>query len=280
MMARSMTYFAAAALCVALVAADSATTAPVNQVQKVLNTSGSQVIDTLSGGDSATASALKGIFAAVALIASLGVTFVGYKMIYPVLFAASFFFGACFSYDVLLQLFANQNAAYVGFVIGGILAAVLVLYFYDVGIFAIGAVAGAMGGFIFDASFTASLGGENHLYVHYAIVIITAIAGGVAALKLEKTALVIATSFAGAAIFVGALGHFIGGYPTGDQLTNIKGNASFINNVPSSWWGYFAATLVLFALGAYVQFFHTAKNVNHIDGNSDEKKPLHGYRNV
>ncbi|OQS02619.1 hypothetical protein THRCLA_21370 [Thraustotheca clavata] len=278
-MSRQTTYVALAALCLALVAADT-TTAPVNHVKEVLNTTGSQVIDTLSGGDSSTAKVIKGLFAAIALVASLGVTFVGYKMIYPVLFAAAFFFGACFSYDVLLQLFANQTAAYVGFVIGGIIAAVLVLYFYDVGIFAIGAVAGGMLGFIFDASFTASLGGENHVYVHYAVVIIFSLLAGLAALKLEKPALVIATSFAGASVFVGAIGHFIGGYPTGNQLTSIKDNSSFINSVPSSWWGYFAATLVLFALGAYVQFFHTAKNVDHISGNSDERKPLQGYRNV
>ncbi|KAF0711809.1 Aste57867_5067 [Aphanomyces stellatus] len=276
-MSSSLTKFVAVALMlVAFVVAQDPTTKPISIVDQTLNKTGQQLIDEISGGDSATARWIKNIFAAVAILATLGVTFAGYKLIYPVLFCASFVLGAVFSYDLLLQIFSNQTPALVGFFIGGLIAAIVVVYFYDVGIFAIGAVAGGAAAFLLDASFFTGVGGTNHVYYHYGILIVGSLLGGLAALYLEKPALVIATAFGGATIFVAALGYFIGGYPTAQQLTSSK-----VSAVPSSWWGYLAGTLVLFVLGAYVQFNHTARNVDHIRGDSTETTPLRSaYRTV
>ncbi|ETW09115.1 hypothetical protein H310_01565 [Aphanomyces invadans] len=268
-------HVAMALMCVAFVVAQTAsTTIPPSKVDEVLNKTGDQLIDELAGGDSATARWLKNIIAAVAILATLAVTFAGYKLIYPVLFIASFFLGAVFSYDVLLQAFANESPALVGFFIGGLIAAILVVYFYDVGIFAVGAVAGGAAAFLLVTSVFASVGGANHVYYHYGFLVVGSLLGGLAAIYLEKPALVIATAFGGATIFVGALGHFIGGYPTVQQLTDVRATSSFIGAVPSSWWGYLAGTVALFLLGAYVQFNHTARNVDHIRGDTVETKPL------
>ncbi|CAK4071990.1 unnamed protein product [Aphanomyces euteiches] len=268
--------------CVAFVAAqDTTTTSPVSKVDQVLNKTQDELINDLAGGDSNTARWLKNIFWAVAILATLGVTFAGYKLITPVLFIAAFFLGAVFSYDVLLQAFANETPALVGFFIGGLIAAILVVYFYDVGIFAVGAVAGGSAAFLLDASFLTNVGGVNHVYYHYGILIVGSLLGGLASIYLEKPALVIATSFGGATVFVGAVGYFAGGYPTVAQLTNVKATESFINTVPSSWWGYLAATIVLFLIGAYVQFAYTARDVDHIRGDSVETKPLRSaYQSV
>jgi hypothetical protein len=253
--------------CIAFTAAQ--TPKPESFINEPLIKKSDKIVDELSGGDSTVAMWIKGVFALIGLFASLGAIFAGYKMIYPVLFCASFFFGACVSYDILIASIADETTAYVAFVIGGVLAAVIALHFYDAGIFAIGAVAGGYFGFLLNVSATSGAGvGTHALFVHYAILAVGALVGGWLAWTIEQPALIIATAFGGSAILVGAIGHFAGGYPTQAQITDIHvtGSSGVIMVIPTTWWGYLAATLGLFIAGAYVQFNYTAKHVDHIHG--------------
>ncbi|EQC26275.1 hypothetical protein SDRG_15862, partial [Saprolegnia diclina VS20] len=72
---------------------------------------------------------------------------------------------------------------------------------------------------------------------------------------LERPFLVFASSVVGAIATVWGIGFFAGGYPNAGNLkATVSAGGDWVYDIPSSWWYYLAATIVLCGLGIFFQF--------------------------
>ncbi|OQR84734.1 hypothetical protein ACHHYP_12992 [Achlya hypogyna] len=228
------------------------------------------------------------VLAGVAIGLGLIVAIAGYKLFRPVLFVSGFIVGAVPAYLLAEVLFKNASyeatACWISFVAGGVLAGAAVLCLWRLGIFIIGAAAGVLLAFVCNTSFGYKLWPSNPSGMLYVLIVVLALVGGLLARWLERPMLIVATSFFGAASCVWGVGYFAGGYPSGNHLEALRtqsANGTYAFAIGGAWWGYMAATLILFVLGMFVQFRKTAAGIHH-HGDDDSgayvgcSSPVHG----
>ncbi|OQS01562.1 hypothetical protein ACHHYP_00549 [Achlya hypogyna] len=201
-----------------------------------------------------------GLLAGFAIPAGLVLAFVGYKLLQVSALLCGFAFGGLALYVLALIIFANQTyivtATWVAFIIGAILIGVLSLLLTQVGNFIIGLSAGSAFAALQHITFAYKYWPSNPngaLYINVASwgVVFAAITvlGG-------KPLQIVSTSLVGGTMTVWGIGYFSGRYPSVVDLPRKQefANGPWEYEIPSAWWGYLTATLVLWVAGIGIQF--------------------------
>ncbi|KAF0684918.1 Aste57867_23162 [Aphanomyces stellatus] len=210
------------------------------------------------------------IIAAIAIGAGIVIAGFGYKLFRPVLFICGFAVGAVLFYLLAERVFKNQaymiTAAWICFVVGGLLVGATVVCIWKVGVFMVGAAAGILLAFLLNTSGMYKLWPSNPNGMLYLLIVGLGLLGGFLARYLERPFLIIATSFFGATAAVWGVGFFAGSYPSGSDLESLRvelADGKFSYSISEAWWGYIAATAVLFLAAMYMQFTRTAMGIDH-----------------
>jgi|UniRef100_K3WBU8 hypothetical protein len=212
-----------------------------------------------------------GIVAAGAIVVGLVVCLAGYKLFRPTMFACGFVTGGVFLAGVAEAMFKSQTwmatASWIAFFLGGIALGSLVLYLYSAGIFLGGAAAGVLLAFTLNTSVGPKLYPHNPDVVLVILSVLLGIIGGIAAIKIERPVLIVATSFVGSELFIAGVGYFAGNFPTSTDFDTFKkeldDDGEWVYEIPDAWWGYVCGMLALFILGMVVQFKKTAHGHDH-----------------
>ncbi|GAB9470181.1 hypothetical protein Gpo141_00007433 [Globisporangium polare] len=208
------------------------------------------------------------VLAVVALIVGLGMCAFGYRLFRVSVFVCGFIGGGLAVSRTVENVFAHETylvtASWISFFFGGILIGCIVMSLYYAGIFVVGAACGVLLAVTFNAGVGHKIYANNPDSVLLALAIILGIVGGMAAVCLEKPALIVITSFIGSALSIWGVGYFAGDFPSGDTLNsfraNTKGDTSWLGAIPPAWWGYFVALLVLTSIGIAIQRLKTGKD--------------------
>jgi hypothetical protein len=95
----------------------------------------------------------------------------------------------------------------------GIVAGFLIMKFYKVGVFILGAWLGAVVGMLLFNMFLYKITDKHSDIVLWVTIIILAIIAGIVAVKLFEPAVILTTAVCGAYAIVRGIGVFAGGYP-------------------------------------------------------------------
>jgi hypothetical protein len=130
--------------------------------------------------------------------------------------------------------------------VGGIIGAVLVVAFYFIGIFLLGAWLGSLLGILLTG------GGEST--VATVIILVLAVMGGIVALMLQKLMIILSTSLSGAWAIVSGVFHFLGGARGPIQPFRYHPNLRALR--PMGAWGYvmLLCWILLGVAGMVVQY--------------------------
>ena len=138
------------------------------------------------------------------LIAGLVICFFGQRLVKLTLGLVGFVAGAVAGWAAAGALAPNNNTAMLlSIIVGGIIVAVLCFWLFHVGIFIVGAGAGAVA----TAAVSRALGQP----VQPLTILIVAVAVGVVALLLQKFMLVLCTAFVGSYLITAAVVHYLNG---------------------------------------------------------------------
>lgn len=221
-------------------------------------------------GSSGQIRAAPSIAAVLAIVLGAIVCTYGYKLLRPAIFLCGFMAGGLLVAIIIEYAFASFSwmvtASWIGFLVGGAAVGSLAVTLYKVGVTLVGAVAGGLLAFMLNTSFGHSIFPSNPDAMLIILIILLAAIGAFLAWKIERLVLIIATSFIGADALVWGIGYFAGSYPSAADLKSYRSKNSagdWVYHIPGAWWAYLTATLLLFALGMYVQFRKTAAGVTH-----------------
>ncbi|KAG9402466.1 hypothetical protein AC1031_007080 [Aphanomyces cochlioides] len=228
--------------------------------------------DLLASGSTITAA--PSVVAAIAIGAGVIVAFFGYKLFRPVLFICGFAVGSVIFYLIAEKVFKNQSyvltAAWICFVAGGLVVGATVMCIWNIGVFMVGAAAGILLAFLVNTTVGFRIWPANPDGMLYILIAGLGLLGGFLARCLERPFLIVATSFFGATAAVWGVGYFAGKYPSGsdlealrDNVTDSSSNTTYIYSISPAWWGYLAATVVLFLLATFIQCNKTAFGIHH-----------------
>jgi hypothetical protein len=213
-----------------------------------------------------------GILAAVAIGAGALMLVMGYKLFRATLFVAGFVAGGVALALVAEHVFSDKSwvltASWVAFAVGGILGGSLVASLYSLGVFVAGAAGGVVLAIALQNSFGYRIYPSHPTVVLIVLCVVLGIVCGVATLKLERPAIIVATSLLGSGILVWGVGYFAGDFPAATDLKQYAtetadGDVNWVYDVPAAWWGYLAGLVVLFVLGMIIQFRKTARGVQY-----------------
>ncbi|ETV83537.1 hypothetical protein H257_04246 [Aphanomyces astaci] len=250
--------FAVLLQCIAAVTPTPATTATLTQTANDLFASAQGI--TFGPGLIASAAIVGGVFVALW----------GYKLFRPVMFLSGFAVGSILGY-MLAERFFNeetyfQTAAWIMFVVLGLIVGATVMSIWAWGVFLVGAAAGALLGFHVNTSFGYLIYPSSPETSLWICVIVLGLIGGFLGSWFERPALIVATSFFGAAAAVWGVGYFAGNFPNSRELDvwrSEAANGSFSYDLPKEWWYYLAGTIVFFILAVFFQFNKSALGVFH-----------------
>jgi hypothetical protein len=246
----------------------------VSAVDTNATTTNGTTIQPINAGDILTSSGeikvAPSIFAVIAIGVGIFLCFYGYKLFRPTMFLCGFLVGGLIvaliiQYALSASTFVG-TASWIGFLVGGIIVGSLVLCMYNVGVTLVGAAAGIILAFNLNTSIAYKIYPENPDVILLVLIVILGLIGAFLAWKLEKPVVIVATSFIGANAVVWGAGYFIGKYPSGADLKQFRFediHGDWAYTIPSEWWGYLAAILILFLLGVYIQARKTGKDINH-----------------
>lgn len=201
----------------------------------------------------------------------------GFKLFQASVFALAFAAGGTLAASIAERVMDDASnvltVSAVAFALGGVVSGVLVsIQHPPVRVFFAGAVAGVL------------LAAMLHTSVGYnacpsdpgvPLLVLAAVLGppcGVLAVRLEKSALVISTSFSGASLLVWGVGYFASNYPSAADLGRYhqrdahSGELGTGYAIPSARWIYHGVTLVLALAGVLLQTKLTARGIDRIDG--------------
>jgi hypothetical protein len=173
----------------------------------------------------------------------------GYRIFRIMLAVYGFVLGAVVGFAFVATVAAGQTLwLLVGAVAGGLLGAVLMVVFYFVGVFFVGALAGAL----LTDIVTLSLGVDPPLLV----LLVVALVAGVAALFFQRIGVILSTALGGAWIAVGgafslASGQGLNLRPVFAQTSDYRAGLAL--------WLVLALWLALAIVGTIVQFRTTAE---------------------
>ena len=187
--------------------------------------------------------------AIILLIGGLLACFAGYRIFRIVLGIYGFILGALLASNIIggEQSTALMLAAAIG---GGLVGALLLIAAYFIGVALIGAGLGAGAANLIWAAF----GAEPHIVV----VIVLAIIGALAALRLQRYVIVVATAFGGAQTVVVGAAALLGSPAAASAASRAIYTVYPLNPMPQTVLDAVAA-LVLGIAGVVVQLMFTAK---------------------
>jgi hypothetical protein len=187
--------------------------------------------------------------AIILLVGGLLACFAGYRIFRVVLGIYGFILGALFASNVIggEQSGAMMLAAAIG---GGLVGALLLIAAYFVGVALIGAGLGAGAANLLGAA----LGREPHIVV----VVVLAIIGALAALRLQRYVIVVATAFGGAQTVVVGAAALMGNRAAASTAARAIYTVYPLNPMPETMLDAIAA-IVLGIAGVAVQLMVTAK---------------------
>ena len=166
-------------------------------------------------------------------LASIGLgvvyCFFGYRIFKIVLGILGFISGASVAVRIALEVFGREPAiAILAGLVGGIIGAVLLVAFYFIGIFLLGAWLGSLLGVL--------LTGGGGSTVETVIILVLAVIGGIVAVMLQKLMIILSTSLSGAWGIVSGVFHFLGGGPGPVRPFQFHPNLRVLR--PVGAWGY------------------------------------------
>ena len=188
--------------------------------------------------------------------------FVGYKLFPATMFIAGASAGGIAAYiltdNTLSDNYTNKIACQIGVscvcaLVGGVLACKL----RKLGVFLAGASGGVVGAIALNSTFLIKINGPAvvpQLYFYIAVVVLGSIAG-VAALKLERLIIILATSAAGSFCATSGTKYFL-------ELSGILPVPSLPTDgspISSLLWAYLGFFMVIFLAGSMTQFCTTGK---------------------
>ncbi|CAH0486030.1 unnamed protein product [Peronospora farinosa] len=208
------------------------------------------------------------VLAITAIAVGVVMVTMGYRFLRAALFAVGFVVGGVVVALVVEHIFEDKSwistASWIAFVVGGFLTGSIVMSLYSLGVFVVGAAAGVVLSMMINNSVGYEIYPSNPQVVLIVLCIVLGILGGVLALKLERPVLIIATSLFGAAILVWGVGYFTGDFPASNDLkkygTKDITTKDWVYSIPDAWWGYLVGIIVLFGLGMFIQFRKTGRN--------------------
>lgn len=222
------------------------------------------------------------IVAIIAIAVGLLLHLQGYKMFLPAVAICGFIFGGLIVAGFMESLFEGKSgvvvASWIGFIIGGLLIAAAAIFFYDVGVFVIGAIAGFLLASLFTTTIGYKLNPDDPDVILIIAAIILGIIGGLLALKYEKPAIILATSFTGAVLVVWGAGYFIGKFPNSADLKSLARqteNGDLDYDIPGAWWAYLAAIIILTIVGYMFQDRQTKGETLHTRHNHGNYRRAH-----
>lgn len=190
--------------------------------------------------------------AIILLVGGLLACFAGYRIFRVVLGIYGFILGALFASNVVggEQSGAMMLAAAIG---GGLVGALLLIAAYFVGVALIGAGLGAGAANLIWAAFNR----EPHIVV----VLVLAVIGALAALRLQRYVIVVATAFGGAQTVVVGAAALMGNRAAASTAARAIYTVYPLNPMPDTVLDT-AAAIVLGITGVAVQLMVTAKGKN------------------
>lgn len=189
------------------------------------------------------------LIALVSLVFGLLNCFFGYRIFRFMLGVYGFFLGAIAGFAFVGTVAAGQTLwLLLGSVIGGLLGAVLMFVFYFIGVFFIGALAGALLTDVVALSFGVS--------PPLLVLVVVALVAGIAALFFQRFGVILATALGGAWAAVGGVFSAISG--RGLDLRQVFARASE-HRAGLALWLVLVLWLVLAAAGTVIQFRTTAE---------------------
>lgn len=190
------------------------------------------------------------LVALVALLVGLLNCFLGYRLFRILLAIYGFVIGAGIAALVANQFFGGQQVLFLAaVVIGGLIGALLLAALYFVGVFVVGAAAGALLAY--------GAGAALGLTVPIIALAIAGAVVGVLALFLQRIVIILATAFSGAWLaLVGAIALASGHPLVVDPVVSDPGTLQGVGLAPLA---FVALVLVLGAAGVIVQFRTTRR---------------------
>jgi hypothetical protein len=175
--------------------------------------------------------------------------FAGYRLFRVLLALYGFALGAGLG-AVMASSFAGEQLllTLAGAAIGGLAGAVLMVVLYFVGVFGMGAVAGAL--------LVNLLAGAVGFDIPIVLLFVVAPIGGLLAMLLQRVAIVLATALAGAWAVIGVGAALVGGPSV--PLTTVYGRPGIWHGADLPYLGSLILWLALAAAGTLVQLLTTA----------------------
>lgn len=210
-----------------------------------------------------------GVSAALSIVGGLAVCFFGFRLMRPTMFLCGFVVGGFLCASAADVVFKGKSyeatAWWIALIVGGILIGALVLVLYSIGIFIVGAAGGVLLGTVVNTSIGYKLFPNDPNTGLLVFAIVLGLLGGILACKLERPVIILATSLVGAVLAVSGVGYFAKDFPDITDLqtqfgTKDAASGAWSYDLPTVWWAYIGAMLVLFVLGAFVQFKKTSRS--------------------
>lgn len=216
------------------------------------------------------------IIAAVCILIGAAKCFFGYRLFKFVLFLVGFLVAFFFSYIMCTEHLSDElsgkaleykDQISLGISVGvGVIAGLLTLCLFYVGLFLLGATMGWFVGMaLLPLLYKHSLYLSEHNWLPYIILSAFAIAGGILILCIQKTVIIISTSFMGAFMFVNGVDYFVENCRALYYTVNILHGHHSKSDLPHCWytWVVFSLIPIMFIAGMVVQFCKTAKDSDH-----------------
>ncbi|RLN71774.1 hypothetical protein BBJ28_00017141 [Nothophytophthora sp. Chile5] len=202
-----------------------------------------------------------GVSAGLAIVLGLVICLCGYKLLRPMIFACGFLLSGLLTAMAFESTFGTTtwvlSASWIGFIVVGTAGGCVALALYPLGVFMVGAL------LVF--SLTTSIPyrmvpSEPNVVLDIALGLL----GGMLVWLLERPFIIVASSFVGATAAPRGVGHFAGKYPSSSDLEHFRSHeagidGAWVYDVPTTWWAYLAATLLLFLVGVVKQCYDVRK---------------------
>ncbi|KAL9988354.1 hypothetical protein ACROYT_G002791 [Oculina patagonica] len=216
------------------------------------------------------------ILAAVSVLIGTVVCFYGYRVFKFMLFLAGFLVGFFFTYMLCYgyltdhlsgKYLEHKDQIFLGVSAGvGIIAGLLTLCLFYVGLFVLGAALGwFVGMFFLPLLYKHSEYLSEHTWMPYVILSAFALAGGILILCIQKVIIVISSSFLGAFGCINGLDYYLENSKSLYYSFNILHGHYSKAALPHCWYTWLVLSLipVMFIAGMVVQFRLTGKGRDH-----------------
>ncbi|TDH71999.1 hypothetical protein CCR75_003162 [Bremia lactucae] len=209
-----------------------------------------------------------GVVAEFAIIAGLVICFCGFRLLRVMTFLSGFLVTGLLFSTALTNIFGLKTwvlaASWISFVILGLAGGCVALAFFSFGV----TLVGMLLAYVLTLSLPyRMLPIVSSTVLDGAVVLM----GGTLAWLLVRPLAIVASSLVGAIVTVWGVGYFTGKYPSSEDInffhsSMIDNRRTWINAVPTAWWAFLAAMLLLFIVGMVKQCHDVAKfrRSNHI----------------